>query len=45
MLKHLDNLKVIAIIVGVVTAMVAYKLDFDRRHPPKKEGNPEERWD
>lgn len=45
MLKHLDRLKVLALIVGVVTAMVVYKYDFDRRHPPKKDGPTEDRWD
>lgn len=45
MLKHLDRLKVIAVIVGVVMAMALYKRDFDKKASSKKDKAPEEHWD
>lgn len=48
MLKHLDKLKVLAVFVGVVTAMVIYKHDFDRRHASRKDRKHdpvEDHWD
>ena len=45
MLKHLDRLKVIAVIVSVVMAMALYKRDFDKKAASKKDKPVEETWD